>query len=432
MKKITIFLSIIFFCLTMCINSYADNFKIIDEFLDMYMINDKTNMNLSKNSSSNGKSDVITNGKVILGDEMLFTDEYKHLIDGKKVGLVTNQTGVNSKGENTKNVLYSYKNAKLTSLYAPEHGIDGTVKAGDYVSSYTDKDTKLPIYSLYGDTREPNEQMISNIDVLLFDLQDIGSRTYTYISTMYKCMEACKKYGKTFVVLDRPNPISCKYVEGFVLQDEAKSFVGIDNMPMAHGMTAGELARYFNRNIGADLKVVAMKNYRRDMIWQDTGLNFKQTSPYIPNIESAFCYMATGQSENMGIGMGDNFTWSGGKNINSSVLADKLNSYGLQGVEFIALNKGQSGGVKLKITNYHTFNPAKTGYYIMATANLQKALNVSFYDSKGRATMFYKISGNKAFGNAILAKKSAYEIEQLYRKNADEFRENTRKYYIYE
>ena len=178
----------------------------------MYMLNEKTNMNLSKNSSLNDKNDVITNGKVILGDEMLFTDEYKHLIDGKKVGLVTNQTGVNSKGENTKNVLYSYKNAKLTSLYVPEHGIDGTVKAGDYVSSYTDKDTKLPIYSLYGDTREPTKQMLSDIDVLLFDLQDIGSRTYTYISTMYKCMEACKKYGKTFVVLDRPNPISCKFV----------------------------------------------------------------------------------------------------------------------------------------------------------------------------------------------------------------------------
>ena len=266
---------------------------------------------------------------------------------------------------------------------------------------------------------------------MLFDLQDIGARTYTYISTMYKSMEACKKNNKTFVVLDRPNPVSCKYVEGFMLEDIAKSFVGIDNMPMAHGMTAGELARYFNRNIGVNLVVIPMKNYTRDMIWQDTGLKFKQTSPYIPDIKSAFGYMATGSSENMGIGMSDFFNWSGGKGINSTLLAQRLNSYNLPGVNFVAQTKGQSGGIRLDVYDYHTFNPAKTGYYIIATANEQKKLLTNLYEKNGKPNMFYKITGNKAFAQAIDAKKSAIEIEAMYRNQADSFRENTRQYYLY-
>ena len=403
--------------------SNAIDFSLMDRFLDT-----RYQRNISTNEDTTYK---INTNKVILGDELLLTDQYSHLIDGKKVGVIVNQTSVNSKGKNIREILKEYSKTTLTSLYAPEHGIDGKIKAGEYFSSYTDKLTNLPVYSLYGDTREPTKQMLKNIDVMLFDLQDIGSRTYTYISTMYKSMEACKKYGKTFVVLDRPNPISCKYVEGFIVEDSVKSFVGIDNLPMAHGMTVGELAQFFNRNIGVDLKVVPMKNYTRDMIWQDTGIPFKQTSPYIPNIESAFLYMATGQSEEMGIGMGDNFNWAGGKGINSQILANKMNSYNLQGVEFIPQNKGASGGVKVKITDYHTFNPAKTGYYIMATANEQKKLSAELFYKNGKQSMFYKISGNKNFAKAIKSQLSAIQLENEYRYGADEFRANTKQYYLY-
>lgn len=403
--------------------SNAIDFSSIDSFLDT-----RYESNTSKSLDTSYK---ITTNKVVLGDELLFTDEYSHLINGKKVGVIVNQTSVNSSGRNIREILKEYNNTTLTSLYAPEHGIDGKIKAGEYFSSYTDKLTNLPVYSLYGDTREPTKEMLKNIDVMLFDLQDIGSRTYTYISTMYKSMEACKKYGKTFVVLDRPNPISCKYVEGFIVEDEVKSFVGIDNLPMAHGMTVGELAQFFNRNIGVNLKIVPMKNYTRDMIWQDTGIPFKQTSPYIPNIESAFGYMATGQSEEMGIGMGDNFTWAGGKGINSQILANKMNSYNLQGVEFVPQNKGTNGGVKIKITNYHTFNPAKTGYYLMATANEQKKLSAELFYKNGSKSMFYKISGNKNFAKAIKEKLTAIQLEKEYRTGADKFKEDTKKYYLY-
>ena len=174
-----------------------------------------------------------------------------------------------------------------------------------------------------------------------------------------------------------------------------------------------------------------MKNYSRDMIWQDTGLKFKQTSPYIPDIKSAFGYMATGSSENMGIGMSDFFNWSGGKDINSSLLAQRLNSYNLPGVNFVAQTKGQSGGVRLDVYDYHLFNPGKTGYYIIATANEQKKLVTNLYEKNGKPSMFYKITGNKAFAQAIDAKKSAIEIESMYRNQADSFRENTKKYYLY-
>lgn len=428
----TVFLSLIFYFLIVIqgIFSFAFDFSILDEFISA-----KSGSFLYDNDAKKHKNDkdaILSKKSVILGDELLFTKHYRHLIDGKKVGAVVNQTSVNSAGENLKDVLKNYKSANLTALYAPEHGIDGTVKAGAYVQSKTDTSTGVIVYSIYGENREPTPAMMKDIDVMLFDLQDIGSRTYTYISTMYKCMTASRKRGIPFVVLDRPNPLSCKYTEGFTVNDEAVSFVGIDNMPMAHGMTAGELALFFNRKIGANLTVVPMKNYNRNMIWQDTGLNFVQTSPYIPSIESAFDYMATGMSENMGIGMGDYFTWSGGEGIDSVKLSTKLNALNLSGVKFFPLSKGKKGGVKLTVTDYHKYNPAKTGYYIIATANSIKPLNVKFYDEKGRPTMFYKISGDKAFGEAILAKKSPFEIEAMYRPAVEKFKMQTQQYHLYD
>ena len=443
MKKIFLAIIMLIFIKESCVFSHAESFDILDKYIAQYVNEnpfDKSFENpfesqlegsISNDNQSSNQSQNVYSQRVVLGDEQILNDEYRYLIDGKRVGAIVNQTSVNANGQNLKDVLYNYKNTRLTSLYAPEHGIDGNIKAGDYVSTRKDVSTGLPLYSLYGVTREPSKAMLDNIDVMLFDLQDIGARTYTYISTMYKSMEACKKYNKTCVVLDRPNPVSCKYVEGFMLEDVAKSFVGIDNMPMAHGMTAGELARYFNRNIGVNLVVIPMKNYSRDMIWQDTGLKFKQTSPYIPDIKSAFGYMATGSSENMGIGMSDFFNWSGGKDINSILLAQRLNSYNLPGVNFVAQTKGQSGGVRLDVYDYHLFNPGKTGYYIIATANEQKKLVTNLYEKNGKPSMFYKITGNKAFAQAIDAKKSAIEIESMYRNQADSFRENTKKYYLY-
>ena len=179
--------------------------------------------------------------RVVLGNEQI-TSTYSYLIDGKKIGLVTNQTGVNADLVKTVDVLYRYPKATLTSLYSPEHGLDGKAKAGAYVDSYTDTRLNLPVYSLYGKTREPSKAMLDNVDVILFDMQDIGSRTYTYISTLNYVMRAAAKYDKTVVVLDRPNPLGGQIVDGYIAKDKYLTFVGVDNLPIQHGMTVGELA----------------------------------------------------------------------------------------------------------------------------------------------------------------------------------------------
>ena len=200
-----------------------------------------------------------------LGNEVLYS-RYHHLIEGKRVGLITNQSGVNSQGVSTIEVLAGDPTVNLVALYGPEHGIDGKAKAGAYVESYVHPELNIPVYSLYGATREPSEAMLKDIDVLLYDIQDIGARTYTYISTLNYAMKAAAKYGKTVIVLDRPNPLGGEIVEAPVLEDELETFVGVDNLPMAHGMTAGELARFFNREISVDLIVIPMEGYTRDMI----------------------------------------------------------------------------------------------------------------------------------------------------------------------
>lgn len=368
-------------------------------------------------------------GRTVLGSEQLFK-EYTHLIDGKRLGIITNHTGVNAKGERTVDLLYRYPKAQLTSIYSPEHGLDGTVTAGAYVASYTEPTMKLPVYSLYGKTRKPSPEMLANVDVLLFDMQDIGSRTYTYMSTLNYCMIAAKENDKTLIVLDRPNPVGGIHVEGYVLEDKYKTFVGVDNLPMAHGMTAGELARFFNRNIGCHLEVIPMLNYTRTMIWQDTNLPFVQTSPNIPNIESAFCYMATGIGDGTGLGMRDKFTWVGGKGFDSNRFAQALNAYQLPGITFIAETKGDRGGVRLNITDYHQFNPARTGVYILATANLQKPLTVPV-EKKGVIPMFEKNMGGSRFGSDLLNRQTPAQILSNYQAELDRFKTLRQQYLIY-
>ncbi|MDO4719719.1 MAG: DUF1343 domain-containing protein [Peptostreptococcaceae bacterium] len=400
-----------------------DYFRILDQYLFFTPSATESESIFSKANHE------LVSQKTVLGNERLLT-EFSYLIDGKKIGLITNHTGVNSKMERTADILFRYPSAQLTSIYSPEHGLDGKATAGAYVESYTEPAMKLPVYSLYGKTRKPSSSMLKDVDILLFDMQDIGSRTYTYMSTLNYCMVAAKENGKKLIVLDRPNPVGGVHVEGYVLEDKYKTFVGVDNLPMAHGMTAGELASYFNRKIGCDLTVISMKNYTRSMVWQDTGLPFVQTSPNIPNIESAFCYMATGIGDGTGLGQGDKFTWVGGKGFNSERLASALNAYQLPGISFIPQSKGERGGVKLKITDYRKFNPARTGFYILAAANLQKPLNVPV-EKKGVIPMFEKNMGGNRFGKDLLAKKTPQQIEESYRNELEQFKQLREKYLIY-
>jgi uncharacterized protein YbbC (DUF1343 family) len=364
-----------------------------------------------------------------LGDDLLIA-KHKELIDGKRIGLVTNQTGVNSNYESSITLLSNYKGAKLTALYGPEHGIDGKAAAGDYVKSYIHPSLNIPVYSLYGDTRMPTKEMLANIDVLIFDIQDIGSRSYTYMSTLNYCMVAAAQYNKSIIVLDRPNPLGGEIVDGPVLEDKFMTFVGVDNLPICHGMTAGELANFFNRKIGAKLSIVPMEGYSRDMIFQDTKLKWTQSSPYIPDIDSVFGYSATGLGEETSIRQDDCFKWVGGTGINSDKYAKLLNDAKLPGVKFIAENKGSSGGVKLEITDYHKFNPAKTSMYTLAYGH---SLN-NFKVPKSNTTivMFDKLMGTDKIGIYLEKGYTPQQIEAAYKMDLDIFKKERQKYLIYE
>ncbi len=362
-----------------------------------------------------------------LGSEVLM-DNMRYLVRNKKVGLVTNQSGVNSRGVSTIDLLHEAEDIELVALYGPEHGIDGTAKAGEYVESYIHPELGIPVYSLYGATRMPTEDMLEGIDILLYDIQDIGGRSYTYISTLNYCMQAAAKNDLPVVVLDRPNPLGGVIVDGPMMEERFLSFVGVDILPMAHGMTVGELARYFNRKINANLTVVPMEGYDRQMIFQDTGLPWVRTSPMIPDISSVFGYMATGMGENTGVFQADQFKWIGGKGLNEVQYAALLNSAGLDGVEFIPERRGGAGGVRLKIVDYHSFNPARTGIYALTYAFSLGDFNIP--KSNGTIVMFDKIMGTAKMGEYLGQGLTPQEIEQLFAPGIENFKKTRQAYLL--
>ncbi|MFN2746326.1 DUF1343 domain-containing protein [Bacillus sp. z60-18] len=318
--------------------------------------------------------------KVSPGIEVLI--EKKRFLKGKKVGLITNPTGVNAELTSSIDLLYQDRDIELTALFGPEHGVRGDAQAGDEVESYIDEKTGLPVYSLYGDTKKPTPEMLKNVDVLLFDIQDVGTRFYTYIYTMAYAMEAAKENDIPFIVLDRPNPQSGTKVEGPVLDPDYSSFIGRYPIPLIHGMTAGELAKLFNRefDIGADLTVIKMKGWKRKMFFEDTGLPFVLPSPNMPTADTSIVYPGTGLIEGTNVSEGRGttkpFELIGAPYMKSTELADKLNSLKLPGVVFRAasftptFSKHQNKlchGVELYVKNRTAFQPVKTGIAIIKT-----------------------------------------------------------------
>lgn len=366
--------------------------------------------------------------KIKLGNEILF-ERYFDLIKGKRIGLITNQTGLNSRFESTVALLANNNQTNLVALFTPEHGLDGKAKAGEYVESYLHEQYKIPVYSLYGPTRKPTPKMLENIDLLLFDIQDIGARTYTYISTLNYCMWSAKENGKTIVVLDRPNPLGSLTIDGPVSEEGFLTFVGVDILPMVYGMTVGELARYFNRRIGVRLIVVPMDGYTRDMMFPDTGLCWIPTSPMIPDFLSALLYTATGLGEGTGIRQDDYFKWVGSKGIDSKIFAHELNRIGLPGVRFVPETKGEFGGVRLSITNMRTFQPVYTGLCILSCSH--KLIAYPVPKSKGELTMFDKIMGTALIGQLIDNDVSYQDLKKAYQESLENFKKERKKYLIY-
>jgi uncharacterized protein YbbC (DUF1343 family) len=257
---------------------------------------------------------------------------------GKRVGLITNQTGVDSRGRRTIDVMAHADGVKLVALFSPEHGIAGRADAP--VASAADSATGLPIYSLYGETRRPTDAMLKGIDVLLFDIQDVGVRFYTYVTTMAYCMEEAAKRHIQFVVLDRPNPIGGAVIEGPILDRDRISFTGYFSIPVRYAMTIGELAQMFNaeNNIGADLHVVSMTNWQRNETYDQTGLRWIPPSPNLRTLNAAFLYpgIEVLQAGGISVGRGTDtpFEVIGAPWIQGAELAGELNRRSIPGVKF--------------------------------------------------------------------------------------------------
>jgi len=275
------------------------------------------------------------------GVEMLLADS-SHLVQGRAVGLITNHTGIARDRTHTIDVLRN-NGVQLAALFGPEHGIRGDADEGVRVASGVDARTGLPVHSLYGPTLKPSDEMLEGIDVLLFDIQDVGARYYTYVSTMALSMQAAAEKGIPFVVLDRPNPLGGEQVQGNVLDPAFATFVGLYATPMRHGMTVGELARLFNDHfgIGADLHVVPVAGWTRDLWFDATGLPWLPPSPNMPSLESATHYPGTclfeGTNLSVGRGTAEAFQIIGAPWLDGDTLAARLNAYELPGVRFDAV-----------------------------------------------------------------------------------------------
>ncbi len=378
--------------------------------------------------------------RVTLGDEVFLQSAWRDLA-GKCVGVITNQTGVTSRLVNIVDAIKANPNICLKAIYSPEHGLRGDRAAGAYVASYTDPRTGLPVYSLYGDQKHPNAQMLAGVDVLLFDIQDVGSRTYTYVSTMAYAMEAAKQFGKEIWVLDRPNPIGGTMVEGPVLDPAFKSFIGLYPIPMRHGMTVGELARLFNNQfgIGANLRVIKMQGWRRSMFWPDTGLQWVQTSPNIPEWSTTVVYPCTGLTDgiglNGGIGTTKPFKYVGAQNVDAYGLASVLNARNIRGVYFRpaywspffgALSGQQIAGVELDVFDPKVFPSVRTAVEIATAVRAVSpgALKVSV---KSTATDW----GTDTFATALQAGESAQQIEARWEPAVRRFLAVRQKYLLY-
>jgi len=273
------------------------------------------------------------------GLEVLLSDSL-HLVRGLRVGLITNHTGIDSRKVHGIDRLMESPEVELVALFSPEHGLRGEAEGGIGIQSDVDERSGLPIHSLYGDTRKPTPEMMEGLDVLLFDIQDVGARYYTYVSTMALAMEAAGEAGTPFLVLDRPNPIGGLAVQGTVLDPEFSTFVGLFPVPMRHGMTTGELASLFAGEFGVrvELGVIPVEGWRREMFFGDTGLPWVPPSPNMPSVESALHYPGTclfeGTNLSVGRGTGIAFQVVGAPWIDGDALAEVLAGYEIPGVEF--------------------------------------------------------------------------------------------------
>lgn len=386
--------------------------------------------------------------KVKTGIEVLKKQNFK-ILEGLRVGLVTNPTGVDNDLRSDVDILHAAKNVKLVALFGPEHGVRGNVHAGDAVANDSDPVTGLPVYSLYGKYRTPSDEMLKNIDVLVYDIQDIGCRSFTYISTLANIMKAAARNHIKVVVLDRPNPLGGKKVEGCVTEDDCISFVSQFKVPYVYGLTPGELARLLNDEglLGekCDLEVVKMKGWKRSMTYGDTGLKWVLSSPHIPEASSAPFYTVSGivgelDSINIGVGYTIPFQTFAAPWIKATELADRMNALRLPGYTFRPIYyspfyskyKGrQLQGVQVHFTNYRKARLCDVQFYILQELYKLYPNHDILKQAGQRAGMFDKVCGSKKIRELFLRRHRWKDAKAYWDKDADKFKKLSRQYYLY-
>ena len=386
--------------------------------------------------------------KVKTGIEVLKKQNFK-ILEGLRVGLVTNPTGVDNDLRSDVDILHAAKNVKLVALFGPEHGVRGNVHAGDAVANDSDPATGLPVYSLYGKYRMPSDEMLKNIDVLVYDIQDIGCRSFTYISTLANIMKAAARNHIKVVVLDRPNPLGGKKVEGCITEDDCISFVSQFKVPYVYGLTPGELAQLLNDEglLGekCDLEVVKMKGWKRSMTYGDTGLKWVLSSPHIPEASSAPFYTVSGivgelDSINIGVGYTIPFQTFAAPWIKATELADRMNALRLPGYTFRPIYyspfyskyKGrQLQGVQVHFTNYRKARLCDVQFYILQELYKLYPNHDILKQAGQRAGMFDKVCGSKKIRELFLRRHRWKDVKAYWDKDADKFKKLSRQYYLY-
>ncbi|MBQ9193793.1 MAG: DUF1343 domain-containing protein [Bacteroidales bacterium] len=392
--------------------------------------------------------------QVYTGIDMLERYGFEEL-QGKRVGLVTNPSGVDRNLRSTIDILFDAPGVELVALYGPEHGVRGDAYAGDHVASGKDARTGLPVYSLYGSTRKPTPQMLKGIDVMVYDIQDVGTRSYTFISTLGLVMRACAEQDIEVMVLDRPNPLGGLKVEGCRVEPGFFSFVSEFSIPYVYGLTVGELAALVNEeglNCGVDgkeaplkcrLSVIPMRGWERWMLYRDTGLPWILPSPNIPSMESAVGYPSAGIAGEFGylsIGVGYTipFQTFAAPWVDADKLKERLDGYGLPGVAFRTIHyKPISGsapelqhGVQFFYTDYEAATITLTQFYVMqALQELYPAHNP--YKTLKKTRMLDIVCGTDYVRRGFGKRLKVEDIRSRWMQDVDAFKELSRNYYLY-
>lgn len=396
-------------------------------------------------------------GRVVKpGVEVLVERDFAGL-KGKRVGLVTNPSGVDRYLNSTVDILYNAPGVELVALYGPEHGVRGDMYAGDKVADTRDAATGLPVHSLYGSTRKPTSEMLEGIDVMVYDIQDVGARSYTFISTLGLVMEACAEKGIEVMVLDRPNPLGGNKIEGCYVEQPFNSFVSQFRIPYIYGLTVGELAWMINEEglnrgqlgnqepVKCKLTVIPMDGWRRDMLYEDTGLPWVLPSPNIPFKDTPVYYSASGICGELygfmdiGIGYTLPFQVFGATWLDPEKLKARLESYDLPGISFRTIwykpiagsRKGELvKGLQFFFTDYEKARVTETQFYVMqAVAELypeQKAFEVI----SGHG-LFDKVCGTDYVRKEFSKRYKVADIVEYWRKDEADFRKLSQKYHIY-